>query len=169
MDPLSILSVAAATAQNAAGPRVKELEAISHDLDTLAYRAFVELQTSSPALAEQLTSGVSEKASGVFLWVSVVTDAIFNGLMDGDSLEDLNAMLEELPADLEDLYDGLWRGIKGKYKQDAAKLFTIFNAFTRSPRSKLNGLPFHLATGGIPSSILWHADGGSSTGADYIT
>jgi len=135
----------------------------------VANRAFKELQATSPTHATELHTTIVEKARGVFLWVSLVTMAILAGLTDGDSLADLQAMLEELPGDLEDLYGSLWSGIKPKYKHGGACILAIFHTFTRSPRSRLIELPDRLAASGIPARILWFADGGASTDPAYIT
>jgi len=89
-------------------------------------RAFIELHHTSPFITDELLSGIVEKASGVSLWVSVVVKTALAGLVDGDKLADLKTTLEALPNDVENLYDALWSGIKPEYKEDGARLFTVF-------------------------------------------
>jgi hypothetical protein len=45
---------------------------------------------------------IVEKAVGVFLWVSLVVDALCDRLRVGQALKDLQRHVHELPADLED-------------------------------------------------------------------
>ncbi|KAK4452492.1 vegetative incompatibility protein HET-E-1, partial [Podospora aff. communis PSN243] len=133
-------------------------------------RAFVELRANFPEEADGLLLGIVEKALGVFLWVSIVTRTILAGLTDGDSLQDLQSMLEELPGDLVDLYSSLWRRINTKYRPHGVRIITIFRTFIRSPRTGLGKtLPERLLTSGIPAYILWFADGGAPADTDYIT
>jgi len=134
-------------------------------------RAFIELHHTSPVIADELLSGIVEKASGVFLWVSVIVKTALAGLVDGDKLADLKATLEALPNDLENLYDALWSGIKPEYKEDGARLFTVFSAFRDMNLSALYFSKFlgRLAIVGIPGQILWFADGGVLEDDRYIS
>jgi len=133
-------------------------------------RAFLELQAVSPVRACELREAIVEKASGVFLWASVVTNDLLTGLTEGDSLADLEATLEKLPADLEELYKTLWHGIRPKYKIESAQILAIFRSFKSSQRCLFGQvLPEWLMTTGIPLYILWFADGGAAEDASYIT
>ncbi|KAK0618911.1 hypothetical protein B0T14DRAFT_602849 [Immersiella caudata] len=134
-------------------------------------KAFKELEAASPDQASALRRGIVDKALGVFLWVSVVTNAIIEGLTDGDKLADLQKTLESLPSDLEKLYVSLWAGIQPKYRADGVRVLTIFRTFSQSPRSILGGdLPERLQAAGMQQQLLWYADGGSeSSDTSYIT
>lgn len=62
--------------------------------------AFQDLYDISPHEANQFMSAVINKAEGVFLWVSIVTTVILEGLRDGERLESLKVKIDELPSDL---------------------------------------------------------------------
>lgn len=72
----------------------------------LQNRGFAQLRMLDPQYADQLIENITLKASGVFLWVSLVTKSLLEGLSDGERLEDLQARLDALPTDLETLF---WR------------------------------------------------------------
>ena len=57
-----------------------------------------------PVAASQLIKQVTVKASGVFLWVYLVTQSLLEGLSDGEHLRDLQSRVESLPEDIEKLF-----------------------------------------------------------------
>ena len=65
---------------------------------------FEVLRQLDSAYASQLVQNVTDKSSGVFLWVSLVTESLLEGLSDGERLSDLRRRLDSLPPDLEDLF-----------------------------------------------------------------
>ncbi|KAF2681607.1 hypothetical protein K458DRAFT_391569 [Lentithecium fluviatile CBS 122367] len=67
-------------------------------------RGFEERRSETPKEANQLIENITQKASGVFLWVALVTDSLLEGLADGERLSDLQARLDSLPTDLETLF-----------------------------------------------------------------
>lgn len=132
-------------------------------------RAFTELQAAFPVDAQELLSGIVEKAKGVFLWVSIVTVTVLGGLADGNTLAASKAMLNELPCDLDSLYESLWRMIEPDYRGDGVRLFLILQAYTQLPRSRLAlALPDYMSSAGVPARILWIADGGRAAKLDSI-
>lgn len=95
--------------------------------ETLAFR---QLRDAMPSEAHRLMNGIAEKAGGVFLWVSIVVHLLREGLTEGDSLQDLQNMLDTLPSDISDLYKSIWRGIKPQYIGHASRLFQVHNCST---------------------------------------
>lgn len=67
-------------------------------------KGFSSLQTAEPDYAAKLISGITTKASGVFLWVVLVVRSLLSGLASGDRISDLEAGLDSLPSDLESLF-----------------------------------------------------------------
>ncbi len=128
--------------------------------------AFAELREEFPTEADALMDGVVEKAKGVFLWVSVVTNALLIGLTDGDTLEDLQRMLDDLPSDLAYLYTSLWEKIKPNYRSEGARLILLYQAYTQSPI--LNATLFSAVQTRMPAETLWHAEGGGSMSPELI-
>lgn len=90
--------------------------------------AFQELSWGDPSNALELIQSITRKASGVFLWVVLVVDSLIKGLTDGDRVKDLEARLDEIPEELEELFRKMLHGLEGRYFQDAARLFQIHRA-----------------------------------------
>ncbi|PMD67148.1 uncharacterized protein K444DRAFT_489832, partial [Hyaloscypha bicolor E] len=59
------------------------------------------LKDAEPAHAAELVNEVVTKASGVFLWVTLVVKSLLNGLRNRDCIGDLRRRLSELPSDLD--------------------------------------------------------------------
>lgn len=92
--------------------------------------AFKEFEYAMPVQARRLTTSIAEKAKGVFLWVSVVVILIRQDLRDGDSIHDLQAVLDALPSDLSSLYQSIWTGISPRYIGHSSRLFQIHHCST---------------------------------------
>ncbi|KAK4443848.1 hypothetical protein QBC34DRAFT_443079 [Podospora aff. communis PSN243] len=92
-----------------------------------SHSGFLDLSAVSPAEAEQLTKSVVDKAAGVFLWVSIVVQLLLAGLTEGDSISDLQAVLDQLQGDLENLYEGIWSSVDEKYRVQGVQFFLMFN------------------------------------------
>lgn len=89
---------------------------------------FAELQEEGKDEAENLMRAIAEKASGVFLWVNLVVRSLLSGMRDGERLSDLHRRLDELPDELEHLFQKMMDGIEPEKKQHASQLFQIVRA-----------------------------------------
>ncbi|KEF62696.1 uncharacterized protein A1O9_00669 [Exophiala aquamarina CBS 119918] len=83
---------------------------------------------------QRLAEKVRERASGVFLWVRLVTDQLARGLLHGDSQQILTERLEKLPPKMESLYEHMWRSLNGdedleSYRQQAANCLAFYKIF----------------------------------------
>ena len=94
---------------------------------------FAVLQRREPEYASQLINELMEKASGVFLWVTVVVKSLLVGMKSGDRVADLQRRLALLPPDLEDLYDRILRTLNPFYLEHAAQLFNVVQACPEPP------------------------------------
>ena len=56
---------------------------------------FKERQMETPQEAAQLIENITIKASGVWLWVALVTDSLLEGLAEGERLSELQARLND--------------------------------------------------------------------------
>ncbi|EXA51388.1 hypothetical protein FOVG_00037 [Fusarium oxysporum f. sp. pisi HDV247] len=75
---------------------------------------------------EEVTNALLAKARGVFLWLSLATRSVINGITNGDDQEILSQRLEELPEELESLYQKMWERLNGNdrvYRETAARYF----------------------------------------------
>ncbi|KAF2470468.1 uncharacterized protein BDR25DRAFT_35094 [Lindgomyces ingoldianus] len=70
----------------------------------LQNRGFAQRRMLDSNYATKLIENITLKASGVFLWVSLVTDSLLEGFSDGERVEELQARLDALPSDLENLF-----------------------------------------------------------------
>ena len=100
-------------------------------------RMFLELQKLQPQEAECLISEVTEKASGVFLWVRLVVASLLEGLRDGDNIRDLQERLLELPPDLEALFSKILDQLNPAYIRQASIYFQLVRA-AQEPLSLLD-------------------------------
>ncbi|KAF5245739.1 hypothetical protein FANTH_7199 [Fusarium anthophilum] len=77
-------------------------------------------------LLKGFTSRLLHKAQGVFLWLALATKSVINGIMNGDDQETLSQRLEQLPEELESLYQTMWERLNGHnrvYRETAARYF----------------------------------------------
>lgn len=77
---------------------------------------------------QKLIETILRQAEGVFLWVSLVTRSICNGLI-ADEWDTLLERVKQLPSDLHDLYQNMWNRMNKEdqqlYKSDAASYFSL--------------------------------------------
>lgn len=87
--------------------------------------AMIELQTYSPKTPDVLFSEICDKSDGVFLWVVLVVESLLNGISSGDRVSDLHERLEELPEDLDALFEKIIGSMTERYKSHASQLFQM--------------------------------------------
>ena len=137
-----------------------------HDLndnDILAYvQATVgdlpqmkDLRELSCGSSDVLLRGIVEKASGVFLWVVLACRSLAEGLGKGDGLSDLLERLDELPPELEQMFDYILGKIEKRYIKQAAQLLRICFALEEN---NLAGSGFSYPMPAVGLSILDAAD-----------
>jgi hypothetical protein len=90
---------------------------------------YTRLKSSDPTAAESLLLEIVEKAHGVFLWVYLVVQSLADGLLNSDRMSDLQARLDELPSDLEALFDKILRRLEPKYFHQACETFRLVRSF----------------------------------------
>jgi NACHT domain len=107
---------------------------ISHYVSSRFLRnyGFVQLQELDQEFADQLIQNIVVKSAGVFLWVTLVTDSLLEGLSDGERLDDLQRRLDTLPDDLETLFRKILSQMDDKHLKRSSQLLQIFRASLRS-------------------------------------
>lgn len=98
---------------------------------------FVSLQNREVELSRNLIEDVVRKASGVFLWVSIVVSSLLEGIKYGDRVSDLQRRLSQLPPDLESLYDRILHDLDPFYLEHAAQYFRLMAACEHPPEALL--------------------------------
>lgn len=89
---------------------------------TLGFKA---LSKSEPEYASRLVQTIAKKACGVYLWVSLVVDSLLKGMSNRDRICDLEKRLDEIPDDLEKLYEKMLNSIEPFYMPHASQLFQL--------------------------------------------
>jgi hypothetical protein len=89
---------------------------------------FAKLQELQPQDAERLIMEVTDKASGVFLWVRLVVLSLLEGLQDGDTIQDLQNRLLLIPSDIEELFKKILGSLNPSYFEQASILFQLVRA-----------------------------------------
>lgn len=102
---------------------------------------FLELSELFPHKANQLIETIVTKARGVFLWVSIVVEALVGGLADGDQWSALQATLNKLPEDIEDLFQSIWDSIDESHQGHALQFIQLH----RTARGPLHAVKLWLA------------------------
>ena len=100
-------------------------------------KGFKNLRNEEPEYASDLADRIAQKASGVFLWVTLVISSLLAGLTNGDRITDLQERLDALPPDLEDLFEKIFDSIEPLYKKQASQLFQLIRT-TKRPLTLLN-------------------------------
>ena len=105
--------------------------------------------------SDKLIDEILRKADGVFLWVRLVIDEMVEGLCEGDTFEELEASLSEIPDELSNLYARALRRTsrisstaRAKQKVESYFMFRIVNdAIEPVPLRHLTKAAHFLSTG----------------------
>lgn len=87
-----------------------------------------ELLDENPEEASGLINELVNKADGVFLWVELVVKSLINGLRNGDGIKHLRRRLEQIPPDIESLYEHIVKSIDPFDLEEASQIFQVFRA-----------------------------------------
>ncbi|KAL9610544.1 MAG: hypothetical protein Q9167_004756 [Letrouitia subvulpina] len=89
---------------------------------------FEKLRGRYPSYTNQLIENIIVKASGVFLWVDLVVTSLLAGMTRGDRIQDFQQRLDELPPDLDKLYEKILYSLDQRYLEHAAQYFALVEA-----------------------------------------
>ncbi|KAI0487435.1 hypothetical protein F4859DRAFT_464954 [Xylaria cf. heliscus] len=78
-----------------------------------------------------LAQAVTEKSQGLFIWASLATTSLIQGLQGGKSLVELQELLRTTPAELGSLYNQLFRSLPPEGKQYVSKILQILLEWSR--------------------------------------
>jgi hypothetical protein len=92
---------------------------------TMAFQTFQEMDSEFSA---RLIDTLCSKSSGVFLWVTLVTHSLLEGVSEGERLCDLQKRLDSLPADLEKLFSKILGSLSSTHFERASQYFQINRA-----------------------------------------
>ncbi|KAI1493928.1 hypothetical protein F5X96DRAFT_619896 [Biscogniauxia mediterranea] len=97
-----------------------------------SHAGFEELRAAYEAESEDLIQSIVHKAHGVFLWIFIVVRSLLGTLTDGSSIPELQALIDELPESLSDLYLRIFQSIPSKYIQEFSRFLQIKEALSYS-------------------------------------
>jgi hypothetical protein len=119
--------------------------------DTLAqYPRMMEFRKFNGTEVESFERAIIDKASGVFLWVTMAVKSLLQGLSDRDTISELRARLEELPPELHDLYMNMLGKIDERHKDQARLIFGVVLLSTEPP----SPWTISLAEDGLDTAIM---------------
>lgn len=75
------------------------------------------------SIPEALATSVDNKASHVFLWAVLVVEMLLRAWDNGTPLCELEAMLHQIPQEIEQVFDGLTYTLTDRERPEAVRLF----------------------------------------------
>lgn len=90
--------------------------------------AFALLRTLEPSFAENVANNIATKADGVFLWVNLLVASLQKGIEAGNRVSDLQRRPDQLPQDLEGLYERDLNNLDLEYLDHAIQHFQLMEA-----------------------------------------
>lgn len=149
-------------------PRLRLQDLTSRDIsayinaELTSYHLLQEMDLEEPGFATLVREALMRKASGVFLWIILVVKKLLIGLGNYDEKESLLAVIDELPSDLEDLYDHMFGKMSTEYQQEASLFFQLISRARTVQRTPFTALQLHAASqefaGNNPASTSVHLD-----------
>jgi len=74
------------------------------DIDKFTRKGLDEIAAGSPEGFMTLVGEITSRARGVFMWVKLVISELMDGWIRGDTVEELQETLSEIPDELQELY-----------------------------------------------------------------
>ncbi|KAH6959344.1 prion-inhibition and propagation-domain-containing protein [Fusarium avenaceum] len=104
-----------------------------------AHPYLVALSDIQPRVVERLIEELVSKSSGVFLWVVLACRSVVEGCNDYCSFSDLQARIDELPKEVEDLLQHMLDKINPMWRAEAIKLLSI--VYTNRSNNDFESIP----------------------------
>lgn len=106
-----------------------------------------DLLTGHPEQAAILLRDLEMKSSGVFLWVVLACRSLQDGFAADDRISDLQRRVDELPPELEQMFQHILEKIEPRYRIEAVRMLSLvyhdadkYRSVTRSGDSRGCGL-----------------------------
>ena len=115
------------------------------DAELISYHLLKDMDLEEPGFSSLVREALLQKAAGVFLWIILVIKRLLIGLGNYDEKESLLAVIDELPSDLEDLYDHMFGKMSKEYQQEASLFFQLTSRALAGQRSSFTALQLHAA------------------------
>ncbi|KAK4201145.1 prion-inhibition and propagation-domain-containing protein [Triangularia verruculosa] len=86
-----------------------------------------------PDEGQELLNDVIKRSSGVFLWVVLACRSLFSGFAAHDRIAELRRRVNELPPELEDMFQLMLSKIDKRHREQGARLLKTCYAFHDTP------------------------------------
>ena len=94
--------------------------------DKLGQHALLKrMELAEKGATHRIVDSIMSKASGVFLWVVIVVRLVNIGLQDYDTVPRLLQRIDDLPPDLENLYDHMLRSMSPQNRVEGSKMLQL--------------------------------------------
>ncbi|KAK3341904.1 prion-inhibition and propagation-domain-containing protein [Lasiosphaeria hispida] len=90
--------------------------------DTIGNHRYMDELLRSDGECKQMIQDIINKASGVFLWVVLACRSLLSGFADHDDISELRRRVDELPPELEELFQHMLGNIKIRHQEQGARL-----------------------------------------------
>lgn len=111
----------------------------------LSNQLLLEMDVLQPGVLHEIETALIDKASGVFLWIVLVVKALLKGLGDYDDRATLMKTIDDLPSDLENLYDHMFRKMSEKHQQQGSLLLQLTVRARVAQKHPLTALQLYVA------------------------
>ncbi|OAL53429.1 hypothetical protein IQ07DRAFT_360507 [Pyrenochaeta sp. DS3sAY3a] len=92
-----------------------------------------KLMCRSPEECEKIIKDIIDKSSGVFLWVVLACRSLLSGFADYDNISELRRCVDELPPELEEMFQHMLGKIKPRHMEQGARLLRICYTHQTAP------------------------------------
>lgn len=124
------------------------------DAELQAHPRMLKLRDAEPKHANELVEDIVTKASGVFLWVTLVVRSLLSGLLNRDGIEDLRRRVRHLPSDISSLYRHMLTHVEPLYREQTARSFRLFEALRgKNGQDHVLSLELELAISASPQQM----------------
>ncbi|KAI7776921.1 hypothetical protein LA080_004284 [Diaporthe eres] len=113
------------------GPKLRLQDLRRNDIRTYVHDTIVlhphteTLIVMDSTIVDKIQDELTERASGVFLWVVLACRSLIQGFAAYDSPEELQQRLKELPPELNDLFRHILQSFDPRYRDQAAMLLNL--------------------------------------------
>jgi len=90
-----------------------------------SHRYMKALMARHPGEASEIMTDLVEKSSGVFLWVVLACRSLLAGFAAGDRISELRRRVDELPPELEEMFQHMLSKVEPRYRDQGAQLLRL--------------------------------------------
>ncbi|KAL5088952.1 hypothetical protein Trisim1_006098 [Trichoderma cf. simile WF8] len=107
-----------------------DIKLFVHDSLSLS-PGYSNFNATSPQAADRIITDLVDKSRGVFLWVSVVSGLLGATLQQGARISDLQAIIDDLPKEVDDLFKYVWNRTSPRFRVEASQYFQLMRLCRR--------------------------------------